>query len=103
MSADPAWLLESLPKELTTNTTFDASLVVDRLIKLEGITDQLFPINQKALVLRLIDKVTVHPDRLEIVLNLDELMELISELLADQPDLAATYRQLYSSARSLGR
>lgn len=62
-----------------------------------------FPVNQKALVLRLIDKVTVHPDRLEIVLNLDELMALILELLGDKPELAATYRQLYAAARSHGR
>lgn len=41
--------------------------------------------------------------RLEIVLNLDELMELILELLVDQPDLVATYRQVYASARSHGR
>lgn len=54
-------------------------------------------------MLRLIDKVTVHPDRLEIVLNLDELMELILELLVGKPDLVATYRQLYASSRSHGR
>lgn len=101
--ADPAWLLEYLPKELTTHTDFDASLVIDKLMKLEGITNLLFPVNQKALVLRLIDKVTIHPDRLVIELNLDELMELILELLVDQPDLATTYRQVYASARSHGR
>ncbi len=101
--ADPAWLLEYLPKALTTQTDFDASLVIDKLMKLEGITNLLFPVNQKALVFLLIDKVTAHSDRLEIVLNLDELMELIFELLADKPELAATYRQLYSSARSHGR
>ncbi|NCP64121.1 MAG: recombinase family protein [Paraglaciecola sp.] len=101
--ADPAWLLEYLPTELTAHADFDASLVVGRLMKLEGIADLLFPVNQKALVLRLIDKVTIHPDRLVIELNLDELMELILELLVDQPDLATTYRQLYSSARSHGR
>lgn len=101
--ADPAWLLEYLPKELTTHTDFDASLVIDRLMKLEGITNLLFPVNQKALVLRLIDKVTIHPDRLVIELNLDELMELILELLVDQPDLATSYRQVYASARSHGR
>lgn len=72
-------------------------------MKLEGVTDLLFPVNQKALVLRLIDKVTVHPDRFEIVLNLDELMELILELLVDHPDLAAIYRQVYASVRSHGR
>jgi len=59
---------------LTSFADFDASLVVGRLMKLEGVTDLLFPVNQKALVLRLIDKVTVHPDR-----------------------------QLYTSARSRGR
>ncbi len=81
---------------------FDASLVVSRLMNLEGIAEQLFPANQKALVLRLVDKVTVHSERLEIVLNLDEPMELILELLADKPDLVAAYRQLYSYARSHG-
>lgn len=101
--ADPAWLLEYLPTELTAHADFDASLVVGRLMKLEGITDLLFPVNQKALVLRLIDKVTIHPDRLVIELNLDELMELILELLVDQPDLATSYRQVYASARSHGR
>lgn len=55
--ADPAWLLEYLPAELTAHSEFDASLVVDQLMKLEGVTDLLFPVNQKALVLRLIDKV----------------------------------------------
>lgn len=101
--ADPAWLLDYLPKDLTAHTDFDASLVIDCLMKLEGITELLFPVNQKALVLRLIYKVTVHPDRLEIVLNLDELMTRILELLGDQPDLAATYRQQYASAKSRGR
>jgi len=101
--ADPAWLLEYLPTELTAHADYDVSLVVERLMKLEGITELLFPANQKSLVLRLIDKVTVHSDRLEIVLSLDELMELILELLSDKPELAATYRQLFASARSHGR
>lgn len=51
---------------------------------------------------QLIDRVAVHADRLHIDFSLDGLMDLILELLADQPDLVRTYRQLYSSARSHG-
>ncbi|WP_425311644.1 recombinase family protein [Marinagarivorans algicola] len=51
---------------------------------------------------QLIDKVTVHADRLNIFFSLDGLMAMILELLADRPELVRTYRQLYSSARSHG-
>ncbi len=63
---------------------------------------EVFPVNQKHIVLQLIERVTVHVDRLDIDLSLDGLMELILELLSDKPDLVAKYRQLYASASSHG-
>ena len=71
-------------------------------MNLEGLSEELFPAYQKRLAKQLIDKVTVHADRLDIDFNLEGLMELILELLADRPELVRTYRQLYSSARSHG-
>ena len=69
---------------------------------LEGLSEELFPLHKQRLVLQLTSKVTVHPNRLNIDFNLDGLMDLILELLADQTDLVKVYRQLYSSARSHG-
>ena len=71
-------------------------------MNLEGLSEELFPVHQKQLVTQLIDRVTVHADRLDIDFSLDGLMELITELLADRPELVRMYRQLYSSARSHG-
>ncbi len=68
----------------------------------EGISEELFPVHQKRLVTQLIDKVTVHADRLDIDFSLDDLMDLILELLADRPELVRMYRQLYSLVRSHG-
>lgn len=95
-------LLARLPKPLTESTDFDLSLVVKRLMNLEGLSDELFPVHQKKLVTQLIDRVTVHADQLDIDFSLDGLMDLILELLADRSELVRTYRQLYSSARSHG-
>lgn len=95
----PEQLLAHLPKPLTESTEFDLSLVVKRLMNLEGLSEELFPVHQKRLVKQLIDKVTVHADRLDIDFSLKGLMDLILELLADRPDLVRTYRQLHSSAR----
>ena len=78
------------------------AVVVKRLMNLEGLSEELFPVHQKQLVTQLIDRVTVHADRLDIDFSLDGLMELITELLADRPELVRMYRQLYSSARSHG-
>jgi len=98
----PEQLLAHLPKPLTESPDFDLSLVVKRLMNLEGLSEELFPVHQNRLVKQLIDKVTVHADRLDIDINLEGLMELILELLADRPELVRVYRQLYSSARSRG-
>ena len=100
--SDPDQLISSLPKRLTESPDFDRSLVVKRLMNLEGLSEELFPVHQKQLVIRIIERVTVHSDRLDIDFNLDGLMDLILELLSDRPDLVTTYRQLYSSARSHG-
>ena len=91
-----------MPKPLTESTDFDLSLVVKRLMNLEGVSEELFPVHQKRLVMQLIDKVTVHADRLEIDFSLEGLVDLILELISDRPDLVGVYRQLYSSARSYG-
>ena len=98
----PEQLLARLPKPLTESPDFDISLVVKRLMSLEGLSEALFPVHQKRLVTQLIDRVTVHADRLDIDFSLDGLMDLILELLVDLPDLVRTYRQLYSLARSHG-
>jgi len=71
-------------------------------MNLEGLSEELFPIHQKQLVAQLIDRVTVHADRLDIDFSLEGLMDLILELISDRPDLVRVYRQLYSSARSHG-
>lgn len=98
----PEQLLAYLPKPLTESPEFDLSLAVKRLMNLEGLSEELFPVHQKQLVTQLIDRVTVHADRLDIDFSMDGLMELILGLLADRPDLVRAYRQLYSSARSHG-
>nr|WP_285903177.1 recombinase family protein [Alkalimarinus sediminis] len=98
----PEQLLAHLPKPLIESPEFDLSLVVKRLINLEGLSEELFPVHQKRLVTQLIDRVTVHADRLDIDFSLEGLMDLILELLADRPELVRTYRQLYSLARSHG-
>lgn len=98
----PEQLLAHLPKPLTDSADFDLSLGVKRLMNLEGLSEELFPVHQMRLVTQLIDKVTLHADRLDIDFSLEGLMELILELLADSPELVRTYRQLYSSARSHG-
>lgn len=72
-------------------------------MNLEGLSVALFPVHQVKLVTQLIERVTVHADRLDIHFSLDGLMDLILELLADRPELVRTYRQLYSSAKSHGR
>jgi hypothetical protein len=56
-------------------------------MNLEGLSEELFPVHQKRLVKQLIDKVTVHADRLDIDFSLDGLIDLIQELLADRPEL----------------
>jgi hypothetical protein len=71
-------------------------------MSLEGLSEELFPVHQKRLVIQLIDKVTVHANRFDIAFSLDGLIELILELLADCPELVRAYRQLYSFARSYG-
>lgn len=98
----PDHLLAHLPKSLTESTDYDLSLVVKRLMNLEGLSEELSPVHKKRLVTQLIDKVTVHADRFDIDFSLEGLMELILELLSDRPELVRTYRQLYSSARSHG-
>lgn len=98
----PEQLLAHLPKPLIESADFDLSLVVKRLMNLKGLSEELFPVHQKRLVIQLIDRVTVHADRLDINFCLDGLMDLTLELLADRPELVRTYRQLYSSARSHG-
>ncbi|MFL0798207.1 MAG: hypothetical protein K6L73_12040 [Cellvibrionaceae bacterium] len=98
----PEQLLSHLPKLLTESPDFDLSLVVKRLMNLEGLSEELFPVHQKRLVTQLIDKVMVHADRLDIDFSLEGLMDLILELISDRPDLVRVYRQLYSSARSHG-
>lgn len=98
----PEQLLAYLPKPLTESADFDISLVVKRLMNLEGVSEELFPVHQKRLVTQLIDRVRVHADRLDIDFSLDGLMDLILELLADRPELVRIYWQLYSSARSHG-
>lgn len=98
----PDQLLTHLPKPLTKSPDFDLSLVVKRLMNLEELSEELFPVHQKQLVTRLIDRVTVHADRLDIDFSLEGLMGLILELLADRPELVRTYRQLYSSSSSHG-
>lgn len=100
--SSPEQLLAYLPKPLTESPEFDLSLVVKRLMHFEGLSDELFPIHQKNLVAQLIERVTVHADRLDIDFRLGGLMDLILELLADRPDLVRAYRQLYSSSRSHG-
>jgi len=96
----PEQLLAHLPEQLTESPDFDFSLVVKRLMNLEGLSDELFPVHQKQLATQLIGRVTVYNDRLDIDFSMDGLMDLILELLADRPDLVRTYRQLYSSVRS---
>ncbi len=98
----PEQLLARLPKPLIESADFDLSLVVERLMNLEGLSEELFPVHQMKLVTQLIDRVTVHTDRLDIDFNLEGLMDLILELISDRPDLVRVYRQLYSSARSHG-
>lgn len=102
MLSTPEQLLAHLPKPLTESPDFDLSLVVKRLMNLEELSEELFPVHQKRLVIQLIDRVTVHADRLDIDFSLDGVMDLIFELLADQPGLLRAYRQLYSSAKSRG-
>ena len=98
----PEQLLAYLPKPLIESPEFDLSLVVKRLMNLEGLSEELFSVHQKQLVTQLIDRVTVHADRLDTDFSLDGLMDLILELLAGRPELVRTYRQLFSTARSHG-
>lgn len=98
----PEQLLAHLPKPLTESPDFDLSLVVKRLMNLEGLSEELFPVHQMKLVTHLIDRVTGHADRFDIDFSLKGLMDLILELISDRPDLVRVYRQLYSSARSHG-
>ena len=98
----PEQLLAHLPKPLTESPEFDLSLVVKRLMNLEGLSEELYPVHQKRLVMQLIDRIVVHADRLDIDFSLEGLMDLILELLADQPELVRASRQLYSSTRSHG-
>ena len=98
----PKQLLAHLPKPFTDSPDFVLSLVVKRLMNLEWLSEELFSGHQKQLLMQLIDKVTVHTDRLDIDSSLEGLMDLILRLLADRPELVRTYRHLYSSARSHG-
>ena len=77
-------------------------LVVKRLMNLAGLSEELFTVHQMQLVMKLIDRVTVYADRLDIDFSIEGLMDLILELLAGRPDLVRMYRQLYSSARIHG-
>ncbi len=92
----PEQLLAHLPKPLTEISDFDLSLVVKRLMNLEGLSEELFPAHQMKLVTQLIDRVTVYTDRLDIDFSLEGLMDRILELLVDRPELVRAYRQLYS-------
>jgi len=53
--SDPGWLMNYLSEFLTNNPVFDSSLVVKQSMHFEGISEQLFPVNQKRIVLQLIE------------------------------------------------
>jgi DNA invertase Pin-like site-specific DNA recombinase len=99
---EPQFLIDHLPDALTSAPAFDAGLIVQRLANLEGLSETLFPVNQKRILQLLVDRVTVHLDRLQIDLSFDGFMTLVYELLADHPNLVAEYRKLYAAAKMGG-
>jgi site-specific DNA recombinase len=50
------------------------------LIEFEELWDELFPAEQARIVELLVQRVDVHPDRLDIILKIDGLMSLQNEL-----------------------
>tara|TARA_B100000745_G_C20126135_1_gene385722 strand:+ start:45 stop:1211 length:1167 start_codon:yes stop_codon:yes gene_type:complete len=96
--SNPNSLIDYLPKRLIEYPEFDRSLVTRRLTNLEFFSEELFPVNRMHVVLQLVDRVTVHSNRLDIAISREGLMSLIFELISDKPDLVSVYRQLYSSA-----
>jgi site-specific DNA recombinase len=54
--------------------------VCGALTEFEGLWDQLFPAEQARIVELLVQRVDVHPDRLDITLKIDGLTSLHSEL-----------------------
>ena len=61
MLSTPEQLLAHLPKPLTESPDFKLSPVVERLMNLEGLSEELFPVHQKRLVTQLIDKLRCMP------------------------------------------
>lgn len=82
---------------------FDRLMVEKKLKSLATMFDQLFPVNQHQILTKLIDRVTVHADKLDVQINIEGLQELVFELLSGQPELVTIYRQLTAVGQSGGR
>ena len=96
-------LIDKLPQKLLDSAKFDRPMIERTLKNLAAVFDQLFPVNQYHILTKLIDRVTVHADKLNVQINIEGLLELVFELLSDQPEVVAVYRQLTAVGQSGGR
>ena len=100
---NPQVLVDKLPLQLTDSAEFDRFIVEGTLKSLAAVFDQLLPVNQYHILTKLIHRVIVHADKLDVQINIEGLLELVFELLSDQPEVVAVYRQLTAVGQSHGR
>ena len=100
---NPQVLIDKLPQQLTDSAEFDRPMIERTLKSLAAVFDQLFPVNQYHILTKLIHRVTVHADKLDVQINIEGLLELVFELLSDQPEVVAVYRQLTAVGQRSGR
>ena len=63
--------------------------VREALLRLDPMWDELFPAEQARVLQLLIERVEVHPDRLDLQLRVDGLQTLVADLRAGKPERRA--------------
>ncbi|MDG4591769.1 MAG: recombinase family protein [Defluviicoccus sp.] len=63
--------------------------VCEALLNLDPIWDELFPAEQARILQLLVERVDVHPDRLDLQLRVDGLQTLVADLRAGKPERRA--------------
>ena len=61
----------------------------EALLSLDPIWDELFPAEQARILQLLVERVDVHPDRLDLQLRVDGLQTLVADLRAGKPERRA--------------
>ena len=80
MLRSPGLIADIVPKAIVLDPSLDEAKVTIGLTRLDGIWDELFPVEQHRLVSLLVEKIVVSPTELEVRLRTTGIERVLLEL-----------------------